>query len=689
MEERLLPEDSDFKTIAGNSPDPILIVTGDNGQIVYCNSPIESLSGFSASELISRKFMDFLHPQEQKKLLRNYQQRLEGKPVSERYESRVVTRDGRIITVEIKAKKISWNNRPADFIILQDLSDRKWLESYINTHKEALEGLGENVTVTDRKGNVVYTSKRFYEETGIRKDGILGHNLTEFFLPEHRERFPTILDSVANGKPWQGEVTVLWPEGKTMVGWVHMSPLFSNEGKFMGSLGVSVNISERASLVEQFKAQNEILNTLGDSFILTDLEGRTLYVSDTTVKKGGWNRETTTGVDLKDFIMPEFHPKIVEMLEMVKKGKSWFGDAPARHGDGRYYHGLTHASPLRDSRGQIVGVKAITVGVKPYEGPIVLSDASGQVPELESHLEAIKAQLDKIGKAILQTRSLIESPEEFSGQSSSRLAAGAPSKLAPVATKHLEIYCLGPLNICSSNKKIQLWQSLRAKAIFEYLITKRRTPVSRDVLMEAIWPDYPEKAAANNLKTSIHDLRQTLAGLFDAANYSFIVYSQGGYLINPDVELMVDAEEFERLWTHGKRLEKNAGISEAIGDFEKAEALYQGDYLEDELYEEWTMPRREALKDIYLLLVNKLAEHSMTMSDYESCITYCHRILAKDACREDTYRRLMSCYSRLGQKNNALRWYDNCRQTIKSELNSPLAPETIALYNRLVKGETI
>ena len=97
----------------------------------------------------------------------------------------------------------------------------------------------------------------------------------------------------------------------------------------------------------------------------------------------------------------------------------------------------------------------------------------------------------------------------------------------------------------------------------------------------------------------------------------------------------------------------------------------------------------KTLKDIYLLIINKLADYSINNSDYENCITYCHKILEKDNCREDTYRMLMSSYNRLRQKNNALRWYEKCRQALITELGSTPSAETIELLNRLKRDEPI
>ena len=180
-----------------------------------------------------------------------------------------------------------------------------------------------------------------------------------------------------------------------------------------------------------------------------------------------------------------------------------------------------------------------------------------------------------------------------------------------------------------------------------------------------------------------------LEDLAPSRGFPYVLFLQGSYLINPDVELWIDIEEFEHHWELGRCLEKEGKLTQAMLEYELAEVLYRGDYLEDEPYEEWTLLRREALKDAYLIILSKLADHSSAVADYESCIIYCQKILARDPCREDAYRRLMRCYYRLGQRNRAARWYEICRETIWTELDTTPDDETVTLYQQLLRGESI
>ncbi|MFC2069367.1 BTAD domain-containing putative transcriptional regulator [Chloroflexota bacterium] len=256
----------------------------------------------------------------------------------------------------------------------------------------------------------------------------------------------------------------------------------------------------------------------------------------------------------------------------------------------------------------------------------------------------------------------------------------------PLNIISLNVRCLGRFEIRSEKRQIERWQSVKAKSLLAYLMAEPRVPVIKEVLMEALWPDCDAQSAGNSLKAAMYGLRQTLNRLFNTSgSFPYILFLQGSYLINPDIDLHLDIEDFEKYWNTGRHLEREDRLAEAIHEYESAEALYHGDYLQDEPYEEWTLLRREALKDTYIIILGKLADYAMETTDYESSIIYCQKILARDPCREDTYRRLMRCYSHMGQRNRALRWYEICHQSIHTELDTTPEQETTTLYHQLLR----
>jgi two-component SAPR family response regulator len=253
----------------------------------------------------------------------------------------------------------------------------------------------------------------------------------------------------------------------------------------------------------------------------------------------------------------------------------------------------------------------------------------------------------------------------------------------------LKIYCFGKFQVRVNFKVIDRWRSAKAESLLKYLAAHHKRPVSKDVIMETLWPDCEPSLARNNLKVTMRVLRQTLASAHASEKFDWIIVQDGNYGINAEADVWLDVHQFEYHWEAVRRLEKQGKNAEAISEYKLAEALYRGDYFENDVYEEWTTLRREALRNVYLAILAKLANHSLNNEEYDDCIVYCQNILAKDKCREDAYRRLMRSHSRLGQRNSAVRWYRLCEMTLRKELGVPPEHKTTELYNKLIQGEKI
>ncbi|MBI2919001.1 MAG: winged helix-turn-helix domain-containing protein [Chloroflexi bacterium] len=247
----------------------------------------------------------------------------------------------------------------------------------------------------------------------------------------------------------------------------------------------------------------------------------------------------------------------------------------------------------------------------------------------------------------------------------------------------LRVQCLGSFEVWQGWDKVGSWRSMKAKSVFKYLIAQRGRRVPKDELMETVWPECEPHSASDSLKVAVHSLRQTLS------DRSPVMFTEGRYAINPQLDLWVDADEFEHCWKEGRSLEAMGKPSEALTLYERCESLYRGDYLEEDVYEEWTFLRRESLKDTYLTVVSKLARGCMNAGDYEGAIVHCHALLGKDPCAEHVYRDLIRSYTRLGRRTRALSWYNMCVKTLKTALDIEPDRETKELHGRLLAGEAL
>lgn len=249
----------------------------------------------------------------------------------------------------------------------------------------------------------------------------------------------------------------------------------------------------------------------------------------------------------------------------------------------------------------------------------------------------------------------------------------------------LVVYCLGPFRVYQNEQQITDWRSTKGKTIFKYLIAHRERPIAKEVLMDTFWPEAHPDAARNNLNVAIYGLRQAFR--MARPSYSHIIFEYDSYMLNPELQIWVDYETFLENLSSGQKLEQRGELEGAMNLYSAAVAHYQGEFMEEDRYEDWPTSTREHLRENYLDLLDRLSRYYFDQTDTSTCTTMCRKILAIDPCREEAHRRLMRCYLHHGQPYLALRQYHLCEEALQKELDISPMEETLVLYQTIRTGE--
>ncbi len=250
----------------------------------------------------------------------------------------------------------------------------------------------------------------------------------------------------------------------------------------------------------------------------------------------------------------------------------------------------------------------------------------------------------------------------------------------------LKVWLLGDFRVEIAGRRLDGWTHNRVCALFKYLLVHRDHYTPRELLMETFWPDSTPEAARNSMNVTLHNLRYILC--FPDVNHP-ILFHEGGYRLNPAIDVWVDLDEFEMLIQKGRQLDAAGQNAESIQMSEAAVALYHGDFLSEDLYDEWPVTQRERLRTLFLDALDRLSQQYFAQENFHTCLQLCQRILERDICREDVHRRIMRCHSRLGQDCLAIRQYQICVQALQSELEVEPESNTRQLYERIRRREKV
>jgi two-component SAPR family response regulator len=239
---------------------------------------------------------------------------------------------------------------------------------------------------------------------------------------------------------------------------------------------------------------------------------------------------------------------------------------------------------------------------------------------------------------------------------------------------HFEIHCNG--------EPVDLWRKGKALTIFKYLLAHRDRQVSRDHLMEWLWPGSTFKETRASLNVAICTLRRLLSNC-SAGLQNCILLEEGYYRLCPTVRVVTDVEEFDRRYEQGCLLEKTNRI-EAAAEYEEAIELYRGDYLLDHLYEDWTMVERERLSNAYMDMLERLAVYYNETLQLRESIRICYWILEKDRSHENSHLLLTEAHVLLGWYGRALHQYRLFKGFLKRTHGTKPSVETEERFEKIL-----
>lgn len=251
----------------------------------------------------------------------------------------------------------------------------------------------------------------------------------------------------------------------------------------------------------------------------------------------------------------------------------------------------------------------------------------------------------------------------------------------------IRIFTLGSLAVYWKGELIneKKWKTRKTKHLLAYLLTQQGRPVAEDVLIEIFWHDFPLKKAKHNLRDTVYLLRRVLEPELKKGSQSrYILYNQGNYRLQMDTSVWCDLNEFTVRFTQGKNFYESEHFEEALVEFQEAEQLYRGDFLEDLLYEEWTFSERARLKEIFIELLLYIWEYYFQREKYEIALNYIRKVLHKEKTHEQGQYALVKTLWKMGKRDEAIKTYHRACSLLKEEFNLPPSQKLVKLYYQIV-----
>lgn len=252
----------------------------------------------------------------------------------------------------------------------------------------------------------------------------------------------------------------------------------------------------------------------------------------------------------------------------------------------------------------------------------------------------------------------------------------------------LRIQTLGHFRVWRDGVEVSstAWKREKALHLFQFFITMRRQTahLHKEQIIDRLWPDVDFQGGDRDFKVALHTINKVIEPDRKPRAESRFIQRHGlTYGLTPSL-IWIDADRFEGLIALGNQAILDKDEEGAVELYQQALSLYQGDYIPERRYEDWSSAERERLQVLALGLMTTLADALIARNPLES-IRLTQRVLTIDPVWENAYRTQMWAYLQQGNRPMALRTYRQCVEALKEELDVDPLPETKEIYDRINK----
>jgi PAS domain S-box-containing protein len=148
-----------YRNLFDNANEAIFVA--QDGKLAFINPMTARMIGYSGEDLVSRSFVEFIHPDDRGMVIDRHVRRIKGEELPHIYSFRIIRGDDKVIWVELNTVVVNWEGKPATLNFLSDITERKRAEHQLRERVKELQAFFALSEITSREG---ITIEELYQE---------------------------------------------------------------------------------------------------------------------------------------------------------------------------------------------------------------------------------------------------------------------------------------------------------------------------------------------------------------------------------------------------------------------------------------------------------------------------------------------------------------------------------------------
>ncbi len=287
----LKESESKFRILTETMSSAVFIYKGE--RFVYVNHATEVLTGYSMDELLNMDFWKVVHPDFKEVIRRRGLARQKGKRVLNRYEFKIIRKNGEERWIDFTAGTIEFQGQPAAIGTAFDITDRKKAEEAVKESelhlRTLINAMPDIVCFKDGQGRWMEANRfdlQLFEIDNIPYKGKKDSELAKF-SPFYKDAFLTCeaTDELAwqKGTIYRDEELIPQRDGNHKIFDVIKVPIFNDDGSRKGLVVIGRDITEKKKIEQALREEKErlsaILGSIHEGLIATDEKYHILFLN--------------------------------------------------------------------------------------------------------------------------------------------------------------------------------------------------------------------------------------------------------------------------------------------------------------------------------------------------------------------------------------------------------------------------
>ncbi|MCU0546571.1 MAG: PAS domain S-box protein [Oscillatoriaceae cyanobacterium Prado104] len=259
------------------------------GRYLRVNQKFCEIVGYTASELLSRTWMDVTYPEDIEADLAATNRLFAGEIDSLKMEKRLVRKDGTLVWVNVTASLIQEPLSGAIYsvVVTEDISDRKIAEEALKASEERFRQLAENIesvfwAIDIQQQQLIYISPAYAKIWGRNCEELYAsrHTFIDYVHPEDLVRVMEAFPKAAESEH-EIEYRIIRPNGE--IRWIRdrAFPIKNKTGEVYRIVGIAEDISERKQVQKELddaqQMYQQILDAIADTILVKGPDSRIVW----------------------------------------------------------------------------------------------------------------------------------------------------------------------------------------------------------------------------------------------------------------------------------------------------------------------------------------------------------------------------------------------------------------------------